>query len=81
VALEAIACGATVISFDVGGMSDLLWSTQMKIYDGDLRGFVKLMIEAQRHSLTIEKIPAEFSVDSHKDSWNQLINMALKLVH
>ena len=81
VALESLALGATVISFDVGGMSDLLWHPKMKICDGSNVDFVELMVRGELIENSKEvSIPTEFTQESHEVSWKKIISTTQKIL-
>ena len=81
VALESLALGATVISFDVGGMSDLLWHPRMKICDGSIVDFVELMVKGELMGNSMEvSIPTEFTQESHEVSWKKIILTTQKIL-
>ena len=79
VAMEALARQAFVISFDVGGMSELLWHPQMRILNDGNQGFVEHIISAEKSKPPkLGKIPGQFSAISHKESWMNLLKLSLK---
>ena len=81
VALESLALGATVISFDVGGMSDLLWHPRMKICDGTMVDFVELITKSELMENSVEiSIPTEFTQESHEVSWKKIISTTQKIL-
>jgi glycosyltransferase involved in cell wall biosynthesis len=81
VAMEALALGADVISFDIGGMSELNWHPKFHLVKNGLNNeefidkIVNLMSDASP-AQDIE-IPKDFGIAAYNDSWKALINLAL----
>lgn len=81
VAMESLASDVFVISFEVGGMSELLWHPNMRINIGDNQDFLKLLASVENsQTLPLGTIPQEFLDSFHETSWRNLINIALKFL-
>lgn len=82
VAMESLASEAFVISFDIGGMSELMWHPLMRIHNGGIQEFVDLMLSVERSELpNVENIPKEFTSASHIESWKSLLSFSLKCLN
>jgi glycosyltransferase involved in cell wall biosynthesis len=74
VAMEALSSGSFVVSFDVGGMSELLWHPQMRINRETIQDFVQLMISLENTEVeNMENLPLEYEHHSHTRSWTDLL--------
>jgi glycosyltransferase involved in cell wall biosynthesis len=79
VAMEALASEVYVISFDIGGMSELLWHPYMNINHGDNKDFIELLLYLETFQPSkVETIPEEFLKFTNVESWRNLIISALK---
>ena len=79
VAMESLACETFVISFDIGGMSELLWHTYMRINHGGNHDFIELLLSLKEFQPpTVGIMPEGFLKLSNEESWKDLINLALK---
>jgi glycosyltransferase involved in cell wall biosynthesis len=79
VAMESLALEAFVISFDAGGMSELLWHPYMRVNHGDNHDFIELLLSLEKcPPPTAGIVPEEFLKLSHEESWKNLIYLALK---
>jgi glycosyltransferase involved in cell wall biosynthesis len=78
VAMEALASEVCVISFDIGGMSELLWHPSMSIIHGDNHDFIELLLSLENsHPPKVRTIPEEFLKFSNVESWRNLISFAV----
>jgi glycosyltransferase involved in cell wall biosynthesis len=81
VSLEALALGASLVSFNVGGMSELLWHPQMHIWndDYDLVGFTNMLSQINKNQVKLSDIdiPVTYTQEFHKQEWRKLIELAL----
>ena len=81
VALEALSLNSSVLSFNVGGMSDLLWHPGMNVWNdtNDLRGFsTKLsQIDENQTKATDIKIPISYTKEFQREQWKKIIDLAL----
>ncbi len=82
VAMESLALGAYVVSYDVGGMSELLWHPQMKIHHGDPKDYARILFDLSKNdrSSVAANIPFNFSKVSQQESWKKLLNLAENLI-
>jgi len=81
VSLEALSLGSSFLSFNVGGMSDLLWHPGMNLwYEFDnLRGFTSKLseINEQKSKKIGYKVPHFYTREHHLEEWKKLINISL----
>jgi glycosyltransferase involved in cell wall biosynthesis len=82
VAMESLALGAYVVSYNIGGMSELLWHPQMKIQDGDSKDFVDFLVDLSKNNRTseVDRTPVNFTQVAHQESWKKLLNLAETLM-
>jgi glycosyltransferase involved in cell wall biosynthesis len=82
VAMESLALGAYVVSYNIGGMSELLWHPQMKIQDGDSKDFVSFLVDLSKNSRISEVpiTPVTFTRLAQQESWKKLLNLAETLM-
>jgi glycosyltransferase involved in cell wall biosynthesis len=81
VALEALSLGSSVLSFNVGGMSDLLWHPGMSVWkdNNDLQGFSTKLFQLNENQieLTDIRIPISYTKEFQSEHWKKIINLAL----
>jgi glycosyltransferase involved in cell wall biosynthesis len=81
VSLEALALGASLLSFNVGGMSELLWHPHMHIWndDYDIVGFTNVLSQINKNQVKLSDIdiPITYTQEFHKQEWRKLIELAL----
>jgi glycosyltransferase involved in cell wall biosynthesis len=81
VAMEALASEVFVISFDIGGMSELIWHPYMNINHGDNQDYIELLLSLENcQPPKIGMIPEEFLKFSNVESWRNLISFALNFL-
>jgi glycosyltransferase involved in cell wall biosynthesis len=79
VAMESLAQEVFVISFDVGGMSELLWHPYMRVNHGSNQDFINLLLSVEKcEPPEFGRIPKEFLRSSHEKTWRNLLNAALE---
>jgi glycosyltransferase involved in cell wall biosynthesis len=81
VALESLSLGTAVLSFNVGGMNDLIWHPGMNIWNdaNDLIGFSKKIFEINSNLIdkTEFQIPFSYTQEFQKEEWKKIIDFAL----
>jgi glycosyltransferase involved in cell wall biosynthesis len=78
VAMESLASEVYVISFDIGGMSELLWHPYMNINQGDNRDYIQLLLSLEKSQPPkVGMVPQEFLKSSNVEAWRDLISFAV----